>query len=312
MNDPLIKLATPGRHALRRILPAVLIGLAAAAPARPAPAVAPVAQVQREEPGRVVFRVSVPDPTLQPGAVIANTERIKLDGYDRLGDPGAPPTFSRVFFVGLPPEGNYSLTYRIVATKPLGSHRLEPMATPVGIVDEDLGASLSERVIWNEDVFLAYRDPAPVVAGEVVFIRHQRALPLSIHPLAYDPVSGSLSVVKEIEVEVRFAAPRAADAAPVAPERHWNDFFGRLLVNAGQARQWSPAGVVARERMGAGTTRVAPGAVKIRVYDTGIHGVRASRAIASGFPSGQSVDQLRLFRRLYDDVTLSPSETDVV
>ncbi|HEX6790650.1 MAG TPA: C25 family cysteine peptidase, partial [Candidatus Krumholzibacteria bacterium] len=109
-----------------------------------------------------------------------------------------------------------------------------------------------------------------------------------------------------------FAAPRAADAAPVAPERHWNDFFGRLLVNAGQARQWGPAGVVARERMLAGTTRVAPGAVKIRVYDTGIHGVRASRAIASGFPSGQSVDQLRLFRRLYDDVTLSPSETDVV
>jgi hypothetical protein len=42
-----------------------------------------------------------------------------------------------------------------------------------------------------------------------------------------------------------------------------------------------------------------------------MHAVRASRAIAAGFPAGQPVAGLRLFRRLYSDNTLSASESEI-
>ncbi len=270
------------------------------------------AAVQQQDANRVVFRVSVPDARLIPSRALAGTERVEIDGYNRLGDPGAPPTLMRSFLVGLPPDGAYSLTYRLISSTPLGTHKLEPVATPVGIHDEELGPDLSERVQWNDEVFHAYRDPVLVSADPVVYVRHQRALPVRVNPLSYDPQSQTLSVAKEIEIEIRFSgASRPAEGMIAADDgKDWNDTYARLLVNAGQSRQWRTRALPSLN-MGAGVARVAAGAVKIRVYQTGMHTVRASRAIAAGFPAGQPVAGLRLFRRIYHDNTLSATETEI-
>lgn len=262
----------------------------------------------------MVFRVKVPDARLIPGGALKDTERIEIDGYSRVGDPGAPPTLTHTFLVGLPADGAYTLTYRLISSTPLGAHRLEPVGTPIGIHDDDLGPGISERVQWNEEVFQAYRDPALVSSDAVVYVRHQRALPVRVNPIAYDPRTQTLSVAKEIEVEVRFAgAPRASErSAGVAPNesKDWNDIYGRLIVNANQARSWRTR-TPSLSNFTAGAARVVPGAVKIRVYQTGVHAVLASRIIAAGFPGGQPVANLRLFRRSYSETTLSPSETEI-
>ena len=312
MIDTLINLAGGRREAHRCIVLATLATVAAASPLPAATPSAPAAAVQRQDAGRVVFRVTVPDAELKPSTALPGAEHLKIDGYQRAGTPGAPPTLFRVFFVGLPPEGDYSFSYRVVASTPLGSHRLEPVAKPVGIRDEELGPLLSERVEWNEEVYRAYRDPAAVVAEAEVYIRHQRAFPLRVNPVSFDPATQSLSVAKEIEVEVRFAAPRA-QAGLAGPRRDdkFDAVYGRLLVNARQASEWEPTRAVPTADFTAGAARVAPGAVKVRVRSTGMHTVRASRAISSGFPAGTPITQMRLFRRYYNDTTLSPTETDI-
>jgi hypothetical protein len=119
------------------LLFAALAALPSPSPA--APASHRLATVQRAEADRVVFRVRVPDPRLIPGRALKDTERLEIDGYSRIGDPGAPPTLTHTFLVGLPAEGAYTLTYRLISSTPLGTHRLEPVATPIGIRDDDLG-----------------------------------------------------------------------------------------------------------------------------------------------------------------------------
>ena len=311
MIDTVVKLTAAGRRKQSFLwIVAVLAALPtqgiAAATHRPA-------AVTRQDPDRVVFRVAVPEARLIPGRAIEGTERIEIDGYNRLGDPGAPPTLSRSFLVGLPPAGAYSISYRLLSSTPLGAHRLEPVARPVGIHDEDLGPGISERVEWNDEVFHAYRDPELVTTDPEVYLRHQRVLPVRVNPIAYDPKSQTLSVAKEIEIEVRFAgAPRAGDGIVALADdgKDWSDTYSRLIVNAGQAKQWRTWPAPSLD-VRAGATRVAAGAVKIHVYQTGMHSVRASRAIAAGFPAGQPVAGLRLFRRLYNESTLSASETEI-
>jgi Peptidase family C25/FlgD Ig-like domain len=278
-------------------------------------AAAPVrlATVQLQDANRVVFRVNVPDARLIPSGALKGTERIEIDGYNRTGTPGAPPTLTHSFLIGLPPEGTYSLSYRLITTTPLGTHRLEPVARPIGIHDEELGPDLSERVEWNDEIFNAYRDPELVIADPVVYIRHQRALPVRVNPLAYDPKSQTLSVAKVIEIEVRFGgAPRGNNEGFVAADegKDWNDTYARLLVNASQSKAWRVRAVpTLNQTMGA--ARVVPGAVKIHVYQTGMHTVRASRAIAAGFPAGQPVANLRVFRRTYNESTFAAGETEI-
>jgi hypothetical protein len=267
--------------------------------------------VTRQDAASVSFRIKVPDPKLVPSRALDGTERLEIDGYYRLGEPGAPPTLSRVFLVGLPPSGSYTLNYRLVASTPLGSHRLEPVAKPVGIHDDELGPGISEKVVWDDDVFRSYRDPATVSADSVVYVRHQRVLPVRVNPVSYDPQSQSLSIAKEIEIEVRFANSGVKDGAPRDERAGWNDIFGRMLVNATQASRWPVLRPATVESTTRGASRVVPGAIKVRVYQTAMHRVRASRAIAAGFPAGQPVSGLRLFRRLYSDATLSASESDI-
>jgi hypothetical protein len=312
LTDTVVILAAASRRlrsglGLIALLAALPVQSLAAATDRPA-------TVQSQDSDRLVFRVTVPAPRLVPSRALKGTERIEIQSYSRVGDPGAPPTLTRSFLVGLPPEGTYSLSYRLITSTPLGNHRLEPMAMPVGIRDEDLGPDLSERVEWNDDVFQAYRSPALVSADKVVYVRHQRALSVRVNPLAYDPQSQTLSVAKVIEIEIRFSGGQksAAEGLISAAEdgKDWNDTYARLLVNPAQAKAWRVR-LAPSLNQTMGTARVVPGAVKVRVYQTGMHTVRASRAIAAGFPAGQPVANLRVFRRLYNDNTLSASETEI-
>jgi hypothetical protein len=274
--------------------------------------VAPATVVQSDA-SRARFVVDVPRPTFSPSTALPGFERIALSGFEATGSPGQPPQLSRRYMVALPPTGTYAVSARILASEPLGSHRLEPVATPIVIEgDEEMGPTTSERVDWNEATYLAWVAPDIVTYDAPAFIRRQRVLPLAVNPVFYDVKSNEIVVATRVEIDVRFdgGSSSRATTAPAARDEQWNDVFGRMLVNSQQARAWR-APKPALASTAATMARVAPGAVKLRVRDTGVHKVAAATLLAAGFPGGQPVGNLRLYRRTYDDNTLTAGETEV-
>ncbi len=261
---------------------------------------------------RVRFVVEVPRPTFSPSS-LSGFEKISLSGFESTGQPGEPPAPSRRYLVALPPTGTYAVSARVLASEPLGSHRLEPNPTPILIESQDeFGPSIGERVTFDDATYRAWVAPDVVAHDPPAYIRRQRVLPIGVHPLFYDPSTTEVVVATRIEVEVRFADGTPSRVAPgVAPETgSWNDVFGRLFVNPHQARAWrAPKRDLAPSATA--VARVAAGAVKLRVRDTGVHKVSAASLVASGFPAGQLVGSLRLYRRTYSETTLTPAETDV-
>jgi len=259
----------------------------------------------------VRFVVDVPRPTFTPSLALSGFERISVRGFAPTGKPGEPPVLSRPYMVALPPAGSYSVSARVLASEALGTHRLEPHPTPIMIYGDELGPVTSERIDWNEETYGAWAPPNIVEQDEPAYIRRQRILPLTVHPLFYDASTNELVVATRIEIEVRFDGGQSRVGAGVAPETsQWNEIFGHLFVNPEQARDWrAPKPELAPTA--ALVTRAAPGAVKLRVRDTGVHKVSAATLLAAGFPAGQPVANLRLYRRTYNETTLTPAETEV-
>ena len=83
----------------------------------------------------------------------------------------------------------------------------------------------------------AYRDPATVSADSELYVRHQRVLPVRVNPVSYDPRSQSLSIAKEIEIEVRFATASVKDGAP----RDAEGTNGALKVMLDELAWWGNA-----------------------------------------------------------------------
>lgn len=270
------------------------------------------ATVVQSDASRVRFVVEVPRPVFTP-STLAGFERLALPGFDPTGAPGEPPTWSRRYLIALPPSGTFAVSARIVASEALGTHRLEPNATPI-LIDgvDDSAPTISERVEFDETAYRAWRAPDVVVHDTPVYIRRQRTLPLAVNPVFYYVATSELVVATRIEVEVVFQGGESPRMAPsVAPESaQWNDIFGRLFVNPQQARAWR-APKPSYAPTAAAATRAAPGAVKLSVRETGVHKVSAATLVAAGFPAGQSVANLRLYRRTYNETTLTPAETDV-
>ena len=277
------------------------------------------AEGARTAPARVVqadesvarFIVDVPAPVFTPAP--NGFEKIAITGFNATGKPGEPPALSRRYLVALPPSGAYSVSTRIVATQAYGAHRLEPIATPILIkgIDE-LQPGIGERIDWDPAKYQAWSPPNVVEHDEPVYIRHQRALPIGVNPVFYDASSNEVVVATQIEVEVRFAggADRSRRTVLSEGDTRWSDTFARMFVNPRQAGEWQvPRPELAPTAFGA--TRTAPGAVKLRVRETGIHKVVASTLVAAGFPVGQSVDNLRLYRRTYNETTLTGAEVDI-
>jgi hypothetical protein len=271
------------------------------------------ARVLQSDASQVRFVVDVPTPRFAPSTVLPGFERVVVDGFDAVGKPGEPPVVSRRYFIALPPTGTYAVSTRVLASEALGSHRLEPVATPV-VIDgpDEMGAVLGERVDWDEATYRAWVPPDIVEPEAPAFIRRQRALVIAVNPFLYDASTHELVVATKIEVDVRIDGGRSAAVAPRAapPADGWNDVFGRLFVNSNVAGAWRAP--MREPALTADAVRMpAAGAVKIRVRDTGVHKVSAATLLAAGFPAGQPVGNLRLYRRTYSETTLSPGETDV-
>ena len=68
--------------------------------------------------------------------------------------------------VGLPPDGGWSLSWRVLERERLGAVRLEPMPFPWVREDAELGVVPAERYELDGAVYDSFRPPDPVFAEE--------------------------------------------------------------------------------------------------------------------------------------------------
>lgn len=294
--------------------------LGAPASARPAPAAPgtrlPATLVQADDRA-VTFRVDVPAPTFTASS-LQGFDQIHIEGFDVTGDPAEPAVLSRPFLVAIPVGAAVSVTARVLASVDLGTHRLEPVPTP-GMMPDDgngFGPVTTERLVMDDKVYRAWSQPALVEADDPAFIRHNRVLPLRIHPVSYDVTTGDVSVATRVEVTVHITGGNMGNApsagVPAPPETQaWKEIFGRLVVNPAQGRDWrAPRPAMELESIQAPHAAV-PGTVKISVRTTGMYKVTASTLINAGFPAGQPLSNLHLFKRTYDDASMTGGTADI-
>ena len=269
---------------------------------------------------RVVFEIDFSAYKLEPSTALEGTERLTIDGFGGFSEPGRPAVPGRRLLVGVPPSGDPLVTWSVVRSEPLGSHRLEPVAFPRVLEDENGDPYASEEYRIDPAVYGTGATSIGVVAEPVGRLRHQRVLPVRVVPIAYDPATGETTIATLIRVEVSFPAVRGSGGSldrnesqlPDAPV--WERLYGRVLVNPSQAAKWrvrEAANVRDLPGRGAVSEALSGPLVKVLVRDTGLHRVSAASVIAKGFPLGSAVSSLKVFKRTYDPATFSEGAVDV-
>jgi len=292
------------------------LGLAAAGETAGRPEASQAASVRLVEAsaGRVVVRVIVAAPAIAPSPALEGAVRVRLPGFAAEGPPGTPAVPGRRVFVGLPPEGAYAVTFRVLSSEPLGTLRLEPVPFVEPIDDDALGVLPGVRYEILPEAYAAFEAPPLVEALEPGWIRRQRVLPVEVKPLVYDGATGEAVLATEIEIVVSTGRTRFGDDAgrPWPESALWEGIYDRLLVNAAQARAWRVAPPRPARAPGAAPAALAQGAsVRMRVRETGIHAATAATLVSAGFPAGEPLGSLHLFQRTYDEGARTAGLVDV-
>ncbi len=277
----------------------------------------------RSDAEQVSFDVRVENYRFVQSSALQGTEKLLIPGYSSVSGPGEPLVPSRKLLIAIPPDVTYSLRWTVLKAEPMGHHQLEPVAFPAAKRDDAGELYVSERYAIEENVYMRYKRKPTLEDKEIVHLRHQRVLPLWIHPVSYDPRTGETSIATRIHVEI-FFAPQAdgrgrsitmGESLPVQESPTWNRILSRILLNPNQAEKWrvkrrTPSGSDPRT-LAPSRAMIAGPLVKLRVRETGMCKVQAASVIAAGFPANEPLAQLHLFKRGYDSSLLQESITDI-
>jgi hypothetical protein len=270
---------------------------------------------------RIVFEIDLSAYSLTPSVNLPGTERLEVEEMGSLSPPGAPRVPGRIYLVGIPPAGSPTVSWSVIRSEPLGSHRLEPV--PFGMVktDEEGVRYTDEEYRIDERVYKQGSAEIGVSADNPAHIRHQRILPVRVIPVTYDPVTGETLLATRIRIDVSLRAEPSrtpsGTARPLEPANDaqiWTRVYDRLLVNPAESAKWRvrKSGRTSEMSRASRVMETLSGPmVKLMVRGTGLHRVRASTVIAKGFPSGTPVTDLHVFKRVYDSGTLSENVVDV-
>lgn len=263
---------------------------------------------------QVIFEADLTGYVVTPSRHLTGTDVLEIRGFGSFSQPGEPSIPGRDFLVALPPQGEPSVTWRVVRSEPLGEHRLEPVPFPVVREDENGAPFAGEEYRIDAGAYDKSRSAIGVTPEKVVRIRHQRVLPVRVIPVTYDPSTGETVLATLIRIEVSFSQGARgvqglgdAQTRPVRESQEWGRVLERILINPGQAAGWRTREVVRPQdpTRETGVSEALSGPlVKLLVRDTGLHRVSASAVMGKGFPAGTSVTDLHVFKRGYDSETL--------
>jgi hypothetical protein len=261
---------------------------------------------------RIAFEIDVGDPVFRPSAYPGGYEILDLDGFGSFSAAGEPLIPGRDFLVALPPGAGFSVTYRVLQSEALGSHRLEPVPFPVLFRDDQglLAPSLEFRL--DLAVYGAVRPAIRVSSQPEGRLRHQRVVPIRVEPVTYDPATGELLLARKIRVDIALSGVERPAGVPVEEAGVWERVYSRLLVNPDGARAWRTHVPRAPSPRSSHALDASAGPrVKLAVKKSGMHKVQATSVIAKGFPAGTPTGDLHVFQRGYDRVAMTGTVIDL-
>lgn len=197
----------------------------------------------------------------------------------------------RTVWLGIPPEGETSVSYETLDGRPLDLGDRTPPAS----------AGLPER---------------SVELGALQWMRDQRVVPVSWTPIVRK--SREATVETAVRVLVRFSGSRSG-AGIRSTDAAWEKVYSALLVNYDQARSWRREAARPRRLQGESFWSTTSPWVRVEVSHGGLFAIRGTDLQTAGIDLGTiAPDSLRLFSgtgvclRETDSVFDLPSELSEV
>jgi hypothetical protein len=283
----------------------------------------PGISIIRSDEGQVSFEINIANYSIVPSKALPGSDKIIIPGFFSYSEPGTPALPSRRLLVALPPESGYSLRWTVLRSEPLGEHKIEPVPIPFIERDEWGEPFVSERYSIDESKYTGGTRKPLAEAESIARLRHQKVLPIWIHPVTYDPESGETVIAAQVRVDISFTStgtrrsqsdlfqnPRVGRES-----QSWERIYTQVLINPEQAAAWrvkpKDPGPGDRPSMVPGMTSITGPLVKIKVEETGMYRVSAGTVTGAGFPIDEPIASLKLFQRGYDDNLLQEQVTDV-
>lgn len=199
---------------------------------------------------QLVFELTIAKPDVADVTLEGQTfQRLSLPDFDLSDQAGHPQLPQRGVMVGIPAEGDISVSVLSAKVETLpGSYRIAPAMEQIAHYDDqtgqiDLEAGLQTRFaydasVYSQDAFL----PGDIATVEdSAFMRDQRVARIVIRPVQYNPVSGQVQIVRSLQVAVNFPEHAIAASLPASPADALDPILSAGLLNYDQARSWRAA-----------------------------------------------------------------------
>ena len=185
------------------------------------------------------FTVDVPEPhlVLLPGSSGVND--LKIEGYSGIARAGETVMPQRIFVVGVPPDGEISVSANASGARRLDGALLATQPRVPHVATADDPDALLGR-LGNLDRRTAVAGAPLVTLLDVSWLRDQRIARIAVSPASFDLASRAASVASQVEVEVRVSGARSlsSPADTTVASGPFEDVYRGLLVNDRQSRAW--------------------------------------------------------------------------
>ncbi len=224
--------------------------------------------------------------------------QLVVDGYSGTGASGAPELPVKGTMVGIPAQGEATLTVvEVEAITAPETYAICPVGRPIveaSPSDEPLRYQGEERVRDATIYATAGFTPTePAVLLSTGFIRSQRVAQLQFRPFQYNPVTGQLRFARRIRVQLTFdtvmarsaqiASAASAATTGTVDEGAFEDVLRTSLVNYEDARGWRAA-PQRRPATNVAQWPLSDEAYKILVDADGIYQLTYTDLITAGVP----------------------------
>jgi parallel beta-helix repeat protein len=175
-------------------------------------------------------------------------QRIIMEGFGSLSQPGEPWLPGRVFYIALPPLAEvYSVTVEGIAPRELpGTYQLAPRPAMLPWTVSDRAELRNFMEEWEDRRRDVYESdaPYPKETGRLDGtggLRKYTFARVSFTPFIYLPRSGRLTHYSSARVIINYTAPGMTDEVQrLLSDRKMEDRAVQLLVNYKQAQHWYP------------------------------------------------------------------------
>lgn len=231
---------------------------------------------------------------------------LSLPRYGHEGRPGAPLLPSRTVLVAIPEGVTPIVSVSSVATEDLGSMLPSPIPTPRAWRGEDGVPFTSESLAIDDATYADSKVELHrlVEAGDPIYLRHHRVVPIRLRPYFYDGVRGHVVAATSFEVTVRWSGPERAwpgRGRSPRPTPLWEGILRDNILNWEEAREWSAPLRPARAAVSDDPILAGP-EVRVEIGQTGFLRVRGDQLAAAGL-APSDVDRLAVYRKRYDEGT---------